>query len=307
MDIASALRYPFQSVAKVLTIVLALSIALVICLALVAGSADWTAWVQELQSMFEDPEAWAAAHEAASIAADTEAVAAEHEGAAAAALDMFTFPAGAGFGLLLMLLVAVFGGFWFSGYSLDVVRSVMAGKEAMPEFEIGGNLLAGFQLFLACLAYGIAACLGLAVYLVVGSLGGVLALVGLILLVVFWALLGWGYYVGMARFAAGEGLGALFGILANTLTARREWKAGLALTGWSIVLALVYKVASSVIDGIVGGLMAGDIVLDFAILIVVYFAFNFFQHFSTQHLLAQYAMSIGISARVVDKEKFSQE
>ena len=280
MDIASALRYPFNSAAKVFQIVLALSLALVVCLALIANSADWSGWVQELQMMIEAPEAWAAEHEAAGM-----------DG-----LESFALPAGAGLGLLLMLLVAVFGGFWISGYSLDVVRSVMAGDENMPDFDYGTNLRAGFQLFLACLVYGIAGCVVLVAFVIVAGLGGLAALLGFVVMIGLWALLGWAYYVGMARMAAGQGLGALFAVLENLKTARRHWKSGVALTCWSIVLALVYKVASGVIDGIVGGLMAGDIVLDFAILIVVFFAFNFFQHFSTQHLLAQYAMNIGIGA-----------
>ncbi len=279
MDIGSALRYPFNSVAKVMTIVLAMSIALVICLALVVGSADWTAWVEELHFMVEQPDAWSAAHDEAGT-----------DG-----MESFVFPAGAGLGLLLMLLVAVFGGFWFSGYSLDVMRAVMAEEEAMPEFNYGDNLREGFQLFLACLAYGIVACLAMLVFVIVAGLGGLAALLGLLLFIAFCALLGWSYYVGMARYAVGEGMGALLAVMDNMKTARLHWRKGLALTGWSIVLALVYKVASGVVDGIVGGVMAGDIVLDFAILIVVAFAFNFFQHFSTQHLLAQYALSIGIA------------
>lgn len=288
MDIGSALRYPFSSVAKVMTIVLALSIALVICLALIANSADWTGWVQELQYMAEFPDDWAAAHEEAG----------------ADGMQSLAFPAGAGLGLLLMLLVAVFGGFWFSGYSLDVMRAVMAEEEAMPEFRISDNLREGFQLFLACLAYGIVACVAGLVFVIVAGLGGVAALIGLVLMIVFCALLGWAYYVGMARYAVGEGVGALLAVVENIKTARLHWRKGLALTGWSIVLALVYKVASGLVDGLVGGMMAGDIVLDFAIFIVIYFAFNFFQHFSTQHLLAQYAMSIGI-APSLEKNKIT--
>ena len=280
MDIASALRYPFNSAAKVFQIVLALSLALVVCLALIANSADWSPWVQEFQTMIEQPEAWAAEHEAAGM-----------DG-----MESFAFPAGASLGLLLMLAVAVFGGFWISGYSLDVVRSVMAGDENMPDFDYGANLRAGFQLFLACLVYGIVGCVVVVAFVVVAGLGGLAAILGFVIMIALFVLLGWAYYVGMARMAAGQGVGALFAVLENLAMAKRNWQSGLALTGWSIVLALVYKVASGVVDGIVGGLMAGDIVLDFAILIVVFFAFNFFQHFSTQHLLAQYAMGIGISA-----------
>ena len=287
MDFMSALRYPFNSIAKVFSIVLALTIALVICLALIISAADWSAWISQVHEVVNQPEVWMS--ESHDMDADS--------------LDLLVFPAGATLGLLLLLLVFVAGGFWMSGYSLSVVRAVMAGEERMPEFEHGKHLSDGFMLCIASIVYGIAGCVIFALFLVVASFGGLFALLGFVVMIGLFFVLGWSYYIGMARYAVGEGSGALFALVSNFSAARMNWRAGLALTGWSIALALVYKVGTSIVDAIIGGIAAGDIVLDFAIVIVVFFALNFLQHFSTQHLIAQYALAVGVGDSMPEKDK----
>ena len=287
MDFMSALRYPFNSIAKVFTIVLALTLALVVCLAIIVGSADWSAWVNEVHQLINQPELWMT----------------ENHDMDADELQLLVFPAGAALGLFLLLLVLIVGGFWISGYSLSVVRAVMAGEERMPGFAHGKHLSDGLMLFLASIVYGIAGCVVIALFMIVANFGGVFALLGFVIMVGLFFLLGWSFYVGMARYAVGEGSGALFAVLNNIKTARAHWAAGLALTGWSIALAFVYKIGSGIVDAILGGIMAGDLVMDFAIVVVVFFALNFLQHFSTQHLIAQYALAVGVGEEQSMKQK----
>ena len=167
MDFMTALRYPFNSIAKVFTIVLALTIALVVCLALIVSSADWSGWVNEVHELASQPEQWMA----------------ENHDAEAEVMQLFTFPAGAAMGLLLLLLVFIVGGFWISGYSVAVVRAVMAGEELMPGFEHGKHLSDGLALFLASIVYGIAGCVVAALFVIVSNFGGVFALLGFIIMI----------------------------------------------------------------------------------------------------------------------------
>ena len=179
----------------------------------------------------------------------------------------------------------------------------------MPAFDYGANLRDGFQLFLASLLYGALGCVALVLFVVIlGATGGGIIVIPLLLLLLgLMFLLGWAYYIGMARYAAGQGRGALLAVGQNFGMARTHWRKGLALTGWSILLGLLYQVVNNVVSGIIGGAMAADIVLNFAIVTVVFFAINYFQHFSSQHLIAQYAMAVGIVDVDADKDKFGYD
>ena len=105
MNFSRALTYPFHNIAKVISIVLVLTIALSICLGLVINSYDWSQLVAMLydidlgQSLATEPQ---------------------------------PFSWSAWLGLIALLIVAVVSGFWTSGYSVEVVRSIMNGIETLP-------------------------------------------------------------------------------------------------------------------------------------------------------------------------------
>ena len=56
-------------------------------------------------------------------------------------------------GLLGLVVVAVVSGFWLSGYSIEVIRSVVSDIEYMPDVEFSRNLKDGFYLFLSSVVY----------------------------------------------------------------------------------------------------------------------------------------------------------
>ena len=65
---------------------------------------------------------------------------------------------------------------------------------------------------------------------------------------------------------------------------------------FQIVLGFIYNIGTRVLDGLINGITGSGGVLLTALVIsvIVFFALNLFQHFSAQHLIAQYAMRIGI-------------
>lgn len=284
MNFVRAFKYPFHNSAKVLSIVLVLTIAFVVCVAMIAGAHDWTSHLQFLSygpamQSFSELEA---------------------PGAAAAV------------GVLGLLVVVVLEGFWLNGYSLAVIRSVLDGNDTMPEVDFGRNLREGFWLFLSTLWYILAACLLCFIlyvlYSIATGLGGLIGtLVGLataLATIAFFVLAGWGYFVGMARYAVENDRGPLFQIVRNMRTARANLGLGFRLVLYFIALSIIYGIVRSIVEGVLGGFIGSDIVIAVALSAVVYFAFNLFQHFSTQHMIAQYAMAVGVGRDYdADKDK----
>ena len=274
MSFSRAFKYPFHNSAKVISIVLVMTIAFVICIALVANSADWSPF---LQSVYDDPTHTDFAHE-------------ESVGA------------GMLLGGLGLLVIIVFGGFWINGYSVAVVGEVIEGNDTMPAIEFGKNLRQGFALFLSGLAYILANILIMFALFVVISiaakLGGLISvpvsLAGFIAAFAFAALSGWAYFIGMARYAVEDNRAPLFEIVRNIKVARKNARRGIGLALYFIALTIIYGIARTTVDSLLGGLVGADIVVAAAISVSVYFFFNLFQHFSTQHLIAQYAMAVDI-------------
>ena len=284
MSFSKAFRYPFQNIAKVLSIVLALTIAFAVFLGLLLNSHDWSPLVEQFNHLDAD------AHE-------------QEFG------ELEPMGATVWVGILGLLVVAALSGFWISGYSVEVLRSIWNEAEYLPAIEFARNLKAGFYLFLSSVMYGALFIALLVVEILLlqatSSLGAISALLGIAAVAVTAmtvAVMGWAYLVGMARFAAEGDHRAVYQIRRNMLAARHNWKKGVGLLVYMIVLSIIYNSIRSVVDGVFGG-AAG--MLGITLSIVLYFFFNLMQHFSTQHLIAQYAVQIGIGGGgfASDKDK----
>ena len=287
MDFLTALKYPFNSIAKVFSIVLAMTIALALCLALIANAYNWSSLIEEVNGIM--------------AAVQTGSDMAEHQMSEETLEGLGVGLGRAALGLLGLVIVSIVGGFWISGYSVAVIRAVMDDPQGvLPAVEFGRNMRAGFTLFLSAVVYGLL----FLVYLIVvgllsnlGGLGGLIVFVAAIAAIPFLFVMGWGYYIGMARYAAGDDPAAVFQILENMKTARVNLGSSIALVFWQLVLTFIYRIGSGVLDSVINGI-AGSGVLLTALVIsaIVFFALNLFQHFSAQHLIAQYAMQLGIGA-----------
>ena len=293
MDFITAFKYPFNSAAKVFSIVLVLTIAFALCLALVIGSYDWSSLVEAINSGIS--ETLGAAGTSADMDASHELLNEKQLEGLGAGLQT------AALGLLGLVIAAAVAGFWISGYSVDVIRSVMAGQDALPAVEFGKNVRAGFTLFLSAVLYGLLFILFLAVVgLLVNLLGGIaslLAFTAVIAAIPLMFLMGWGYYIGMARYAAEGDGSAVFQIMENMKTARNNLGPSVSLVLFQIILNVIYNIGARVFDGILDGITGSDVMTALAVSAIVFFALNLFQHFSGQHLIAQYAMRIGIGGQ----------
>ncbi len=199
-----------------------------------------------------------------------------------------------------LIVAAAVSGFWISGYSVEVVRAVLDKDDVMPGINFSRNLKDGFFLFLSSIAYWILFMVLLAAELFViqatqslGAVSALLAIAGLVVTVIALAVMGWAYFVGMARFAAEGNHRAVFDIRRNIGIAGKHRAAGATLLMYMVGLSIIYGGVRSLVDGIFGG-AAG--MLGITLSIVLYYIFNLMQHFSTQHLIAQYAVQIGIGA-----------
>ena len=112
--------------------------------------------------------------------------------------------------------------------------------------------------------------------------------------------MGWAYFVGMARFAQEGDYWASWQIRRNMTIARSHWRMGGMLLVYMIFLSIIYGIVRGVVDGIFGGAVG---MLGITLSIIIYYVFNLMQHFSTQHLIAQYATEIGIAGDRYDPEK----
>ena len=274
MSFSRAFKYPFHNSAKVISIVLVMTIAFVVCVALIANSADWSPY---LQSAY-----------AASAFSD---VASQDE-----------MNAGMFVGFLGLLAVAVFGGFWMNGYSIAAVGEVMNGNDTLPGIDVGANTRQGFWLFLSSLVYAL---LNIVVWIGVGLVAAVAGSIGslfniLTLIALFAALIlisipsGWAYFIGMARYADDGDRSALFDIGNNMRIARQNASTGIHLVLRFVGLTIIYGIVRTIVEGLLGGIAGSDIVVAAALAVSIYFFFNLFHHFSTQHLIAQYALAVGV-------------
>jgi len=296
MSFSKAFRYPFQNLAKVISIVLVLSIAFAVFIGLILNSHDWSPLLDQMHDIdFSD------------FSEQANVEASEHE------FDDFEpMSATPVIGALGLLGVAVVSGFWISGYSVEVIRSIWSDSEVMPGIDFGRNLKDGLYLFLSGIVYMFLFMVLLVVEMVVimatGSLGAVQALLviaSIAVTIITLAIMGWSYLVGMARFAAEGDHRVVFEIRRNIVIARGNWTKGVSLVVYMIALSIVYGAVRSIVEGVFGGVMGFTGMLGITLSIVIYYVFNLMQHFSTQHLIAQYAVQLGIGGNEIfaDKDK----
>lgn len=280
MNFSTAFRYPFQNMAKVVSIVLVLTIAFAVFIGLMLNSHDWSPLLEQVVDMDH-----------------SEYVVGESEAMGATAL----------IGVLGLIVVAVVSGFWISGYSIEVIRSILNDIETLPDIDFGRNLKDGFYLFLSSIAYLIVFIVLLVVEAIALRITGSLGVINMLAMlaaavatVAALAIMGWAYFVGMARFAAENDRGAVFQFGQNMRIARENWTKGASLLVYMIILSIIYGVIRGIVDGIFGG-VAG--MLGITLSVVIYYVFNLMQHFSTQHLIAQYAVQVGIGGEENDPGK----
>lgn len=283
MNFSRAFRYPFRNFAKVMSIVLALTIAFAVFIAMILNSHDWSPLLAGIYGL-DHPDSFA---ETMQPVGGTTII-----------------------GILGLLLVAIASGFWLSGYSIEVIRGVMREDEWMPAVELSRNLKDGACLFASSVAYWALLCLLLVALALangifgrIGFLGGLVAFASVIVAVAAAALMGWAYFVGMARFAAEGDYKASWRIRENMRIARVNWRKGLKLLLYSVALSVIYGVVRSVVEGVFGGLLGADLLAGITLSIIIYYMFNLMQHFSTQVLIAQYAIAIGIRSDHYRPEK----
>ncbi len=275
MNFTNAIKYPFQNFAKVMSIVLAMTIAFAVFIAMILNSHDWTPLLTAMTNLDVSQ-------------SHTETL---------QPLSGTTIT-----GFFGLLLVAIVSGFWLSGYSVAVIRAVLREETWMPEVNLGQNIKDGTALFAASAAYWVLFALLMVVMVTLtGLLGQIIDILGLLaalasfVIVVGAALvMGWAYFVGMARFAAEGDYRTAWQIRRNIRIAREYRGQGFTLLLYMIAISLLYGVVRQVVDSVFGGLLNANMLAGITLSLIIYYLFNLMQHFSTQHLIAQYASEIGI-------------
>ena len=287
MSFFSAFKYPFQNFAKVFSIALMLTIAIALCITLILKTHDWSPLLELLYGI-EQPQS--------------------------SVETLKPMSGSAAIGTWGLLLVVAISGFWLSGYSLSVVRSIMSQEERLPEVVIWRNIKDGVYLFVASAAFVTVFIILLAIVAIISSmLWSPLGLEFIFLLVVLPALfavacvMGWGYYLGMARFAVEGNHRASWQIWRNMRLARRHPRAGLTIllymVGLTVIYAIVFLVADPIVGRILNATIGSNLMASFTAWIIEYYLLNLLLHFSSQHLIAQYGLKVGIGADHFDSRK----
>ncbi len=284
MNFTNAIKYPFQNFAKVMSIVLAMTIAFAVFIAMIINSHDWTPLLTAMTNLDVSQ-------------SHTETL---------QPLSSTTIT-----GVFGLLLVALVSGFWLSGYSVEVIRAVMREETWMPEVNLGQNIKDGAALFAASAAYwALFVLLMVVMVTLTGLLGQIIDILGLLaalasfVIVVGAALvMGWAYFVGMARFAAEGDYRSAWQIRRNIRIAREYRGPGFTLLLYMIAISLLYGVVRQAVDSVFGGLLNANMLAGVTLSLIIYYLFNLMQHFSTQVLIAQYAEVIGIGGDRFNTEK----
>ena len=271
MNFSSALRYPFVNFAKVFSIVLVMTIAMALFTGLFFNSFDLDGFVMAFAN-------W--------------------DGVSHLDMPEFDLSGTAVTGALGMIAAAVFSGLWLSGYSVSVLRALMQDDQQLPPIQLGRDLADGVCLLLVAIGYAalfvgliIAESIVLGITGGLGIINGLLGMAAFLLTIGLAAVMGWAYFVGMARMAAEGHHRAAWQLRRNMVIARQNWRWGAFLLLYMILLSLGYGMFSSLAGNVFGGMVGAAWM---TLSIILYYFFQLMQHFSTQHLIAQYALAIGI-------------
>ncbi|MXV93796.1 MAG: DUF4013 domain-containing protein [Chloroflexi bacterium] len=274
MNFSSALRYPFVNFAKVFSIVLVMTIAMALFTLLFFNSFDVAGFEAALDNWVNSP--------------DVSHLELPDVGLGGPAI----------MGMFGMFAVAVVSGLWLSGYSVSVLRALLRDDEQLPAIQFGRDMIAGLYLLLAGIGYALLFFALIFCEVVVlgftsglGSINGFLGMAVFLLTIGAAAVMGWAYFVGMARMAAEGNQRAAWQLRHNMRIARQNWRWGAFLLLYMVLLSLGYGMISSLVGGVFGGFAGAA---GATLSIILYYFFQLMQHFSTQHLIAQYALAIGI-------------
>jgi|GEM_PF-944539 len=292
MDFTSALLYPYKSIAKVLTIVLVMTIAIAVFLGMLLNSYDWVGFIQTMQYNL-------------SISS--------RDYLPEGAFARYETPTGMFIPALIGLMgVMIAQGLWLSGYGIRVIRSVMEGNDKLPNVQLGKDMMTGLSLFIGNIVYAL---LFVPFFIIVGMLmamtsandgSGLSALLfcgSFLVAIPLMMLMGWAFFVGMARSAADNNRGALFEIGKNFSIARQNVKASFSLTGYMILLGLTFWFVSQFVSNVLqlftrpflgGSQDQMSILIAVLIPLMLSIAMNIVQEFSKMHLIAQYGYQIGL-------------
>ncbi|MYE26756.1 MAG: DUF4013 domain-containing protein, partial [Chloroflexi bacterium] len=245
MNFSSAFKYPFHNFAKVMSIVLALTIAFAVFSAMILNSHDWTplfAHLYEIEAVHPNVNTLEPVSGTTII------------------------------GIFGLIVVAIASGFWLSGYSIEVIRAVIREDEWMPAVDISRNVKDGALLFVSSVAYWLLF-IALIVVVAVGThlLGGVATLVLTVFTIVAICVMGWAYFVGMARFALEGDYRASWEVWKNMRAARVNWRSGAKLLLYMIAFSIVYGTVRQIADGIFGGLMGANLLTGITVSIIIYY------------------------------------
>lgn len=297
MDFTTALSYPYKSLAKVFTIVLVMTIGVAVFLGMILNSFDWMGYL----TYFVQVANYGVSYEFTPAFEPNIPI-------------LFV----GGLGLVITLIIQ---GFWISGYSIRTIRAAIDGIDQLPAVQFGSDLGKGFYLFIASILYALLfipffAIVAILMAMTAGPTGeGGLAVVifcgAFIVAIPLFVLMGWAYYVGMARCAVDDNNQVLFQIWTNMRIARANVRASFSLTGYQILLALMYGFISNMLSNVLDTVFTSMgfefnstlFMLAFLLPFMLTVALNIVQQFSNMHLVAQYAQRIGIVDSYDDKDK----
>ena len=196
------------------------------------------------------------------------------------------------FGLVGSALVAFI---WLSGYSLDVIRRVYDGQSRLPVVNFVRNLSEGFMLLRSRVLWGavLLFLFGL-LYENLRPDGNIRHALDGVLAAAF-VLGALEFQVAMARYAVESRVGAAYELIINLKTLFRNLRAFLGMIVCQIVLVVMYIIPANAVVGLVSpryvGSRGNDYLIDIG-LACVCLMLSLLQHFSSLHLLSRFARKI---------------
>ena len=255
MRMLEAIRYPWRSIPRILTMVLIIAIVLVALVSL-AERGDRISRESYYYS----------------------------EGESLLYVSVFSL-----FGAALVAFI------WLSGYSLDVIRHVYDGQSRLPAVHFGRNLAEGFMLLLSRVLWGavLLFLFGL-LYEILRPDGNIRHALDGVLAAAF-VLGALEFQVAMARYAVESRFGAAYELITNLKTLFRNFRAFVGTIVCQIVLIVMTIIPANAVVGLVSPRYVGSRENDYLIVIglaCVCLMLSLLQHFSSLHLLSRFARKI---------------
>jgi len=225
--------------------------------------------------------------------------------------------------LLLTFGTIIAQSLFLTGYGIRIIREIQDGYDMdMPSFDIINDIgrgivvcFAGFITFLPLVIFAVCA----STMFVTSSSGygyssGIdgATIMLLLLMIPFAVYLGWGFMVGMLRYASEEESGAMFQFGTNFGYVNSNLGSAFSLLGYQILLGIIYAIVNFVVSGIYQSTVISSVTfrtdqtIILAIVTVSYIlsiVISLFQQFAGLHLMAQFGEKIGITREPYEPEK----